>query len=101
MSRTPPQVERESFLWIARQPSVVRRALKIALIVGVLLAVINHGDKIIALSLNFEDCARIALTFCVPYSVSTLSSVMAIRERTQALSQGAIPARGSKPSKHD
>ena len=87
MTGSHSQAERDSFLWIARQPSVVRRALKIALIVGVLLAVINHGDKLITLNLSIGDCARIALTFCVPYSVSTLSSVMAIRERSQSLAQ--------------
>ena len=73
------------FLWIARQPSVVRRAGKIALVVGVVLAMINHGDKILSFTLSPTDLGKIALTFCVPYCVSTYSSVLAIKERTQTL----------------
>lgn len=72
-------------MWIARQPSVVRRAGKIALVVGVVLAMINHGDKILGFTLSATDLGKIALTFCVPYCVSTYSSVLAIKERTQTL----------------
>lgn len=75
----------QSLLWIARQPSVVKRAAKIALVVGVILALINHGDRIFSLSLSATDVMKILLTFCVPYCVSTFSSVLAIRERSQFL----------------
>lgn len=74
-----------SFLWLARQPSVVKRAAKIALIVGCILAVINHGDKLLTGSLQLGDVVRIFMTFCVPYCVSTYSSVIAIRDRAQVL----------------
>ena len=46
---------------------------------------INHGDKILSFTLSPTDLAKIALTFCVPYCVSTYSSVLAIKERTQTL----------------
>lgn len=71
------------FLWLASQPSVVKRAAKIAMIVGVVLAAINHGDKIVTGSIDLADTAKILLTFLVPYSVSTYSSVLAIREKSQ------------------
>ncbi|WP_424988779.1 nitrate/nitrite transporter NrtS [Microbulbifer sp. S227A] len=75
--------DKESFLWLATRPSVVRRAAKIALIVGVVLAMINHGDKILSGTLGAGGVFKILLTFLVPYSVSSYSSVLAIRERTQ------------------
>ncbi|MEM8979500.1 MAG: nitrate/nitrite transporter NrtS [Pseudomonadota bacterium] len=72
-----------SFLWLAVQPSVVKRAAKIALIVGVILALINHGDALFTGTLSLLGALKILLTFCVPYCVSTYSSVLAIRERSQ------------------
>lgn len=75
--------EADGFLWLASWPSVVKRAAKIALIVGVVLAAINHGDKILSGVLSAGDVFKIFLTFLVPYSVSSYSSVLAIRERSQ------------------
>jgi len=75
----------EPFFWLARQPSVVRRASKIALIVGIVLACINHGDAIISGTLTATGFLKIIVTFCVPYCVSTYSSVLAIRERSQLI----------------
>lgn len=72
-----------SFIWLARQPSVMKRAAKIALIVGVILAAINHGDAILSGTITTGTVAKILMTFCVPYCVSTYSSVLAIRERSQ------------------
>lgn len=71
------------FLALARQRSVVLRALKIAGVVGVILAALNHGDRIISGQVDPITMAKITLTFCVPYCVSTYSSVQAIRERLQ------------------
>lgn len=75
----------ESFLSLATQPSVVKRAVKIAFIVGIVLAAINHGDKLMTGALTTSLVVKILLTFFVPYSVSTYSSVLAIREKSQFL----------------
>jgi len=75
----------QSFFRIATDRSVVLRATKIALVVGCVLAVINHGDRIVSFSVDFETFVKILLTFFVPYSVSTYSSVGAVRERMQRL----------------
>ena len=77
------------FLWLATRPSVVQRATKIALIVGTVLAFINHGDRLLTLSISFGDLIKIVLTYFVPYSVSTYSSVQALRERLQVLRDDA------------
>lgn len=72
-----------SFAYLATRASVMRRAAKIALVVGVVLAAINHGDRILSGTLDNGGLFKILLTFCVPYCVSTYSSVLAIRERSQ------------------
>jgi hypothetical protein len=67
-------------LQIALRPSVVKRALKYAAIVGTVLISINHGDAILRGDLPPGRWFRMCLTVLVPYVVSTLSSVGAIRE---------------------
>ena len=56
------------------------RAIKFACVVGVILAAINHGDHIISGKMTFNNWLKIAITFCVPYCVSTFSSVLAIKK---------------------
>ena len=53
-----------------------------ALLVGTILALINHGEKMISLSLNMQSIFQIVLTYLVPYSVSTWSAVRAIEATT-------------------
>lgn len=53
-----------------------------AIVVGTLLISINHGDTIMTGSIESSTWAKMALTAMVPYAVSTLSSVGALR--TQA-----------------
>jgi len=67
--------------WIelAISPAVVRRALGYAVVVGAILIAINHGDAIVAGDLDATRFFKMALTILVPYTVSTLSSVQALR----------------------
>ena len=67
------------FLALARTRGVVLSALKNALVVGSILALINHGGGILSLSLSQASILQIALTYLVPYSVSTYSSVRALQ----------------------
>ncbi|MEL6449785.1 MAG: nitrate/nitrite transporter NrtS [Pseudomonadota bacterium] len=69
------------FWTLARDRSVVLRAVKIAAIVGTIIAVINHGDAIAMGRMTGVAWLKCALTFLVPYAVSTYSSVMAVRDR--------------------
>jgi len=68
------------WLRVAFQPSVLRRALLYATIVGSVLVGINHGEAILRGDLDGRRLLRIALTMLVPYLVATFSSVGAIRE---------------------
>ena len=46
------QPSRPSFLALASRPDIVARSLRVALIVGTLLALINHGNRILAMDLD-------------------------------------------------
>jgi hypothetical protein len=69
------------WLRIASQRSVVRRALRTALLVGTVLIAINHGDALLHGDVDAARVFRICLTLLVPYGVSTSSSVAALRSR--------------------
>ena len=64
---------------IATRSDVLLRAFKMALIVGVVLALINHGDHIILGTMSDTNWMKVMLTFCVPFCVSTILSVLTIR----------------------
>jgi len=68
------------WLRLAFHRATVRRALLTAMLVGPVLVAINQGDAILAGHLSGLALARIALTFAVPYVVSTVSSVGTRRE---------------------
>ncbi|MDA0821611.1 MAG: nitrate/nitrite transporter NrtS [Proteobacteria bacterium] len=65
----------DTWLRIALRADIARRSLKVAAIVGTILALINNWDRLVPYSLDFNAWVKIALTYCVPYCVSTYSSV--------------------------
>jgi hypothetical protein len=67
-----------TWLALAKSPIVVRRALGYALVVGPLLIAINHGTCIINREYSFTCLWQSALSLCVPFTVSTFSSVQAL-----------------------
>jgi len=67
------------WLRLARDPAVVRRALRTMAIVGAILIAINHGDALLRGDVDGMRVLRIFLTLFVPYAVSTTSSVAALR----------------------
>jgi len=79
------------WLRLAFQPSVLRRGLLYAIIVGSVLVGINHGDAILRGDVDGRRLLRIALTILVPYLVSTFSSAGAIRELQGSKDAGVDP----------
>ncbi|RMF28144.1 MAG: hypothetical protein D6765_06440 [Bacteroidetes bacterium] len=75
---------KSSVLAIALSPSVVRRALLFAAVVGPILCTINHFDVILSGEVDLLCMVKMGLTFLVPYCVSTFSSVGAIRRMQNA-----------------
>jgi len=74
------------WLAIAFEASVRKRAIKVAMLVGSILAVINHGDALLSGDASATVWIKIVLTFVVPYCVATFASVQAIRQRAGGLS---------------
>lgn len=68
-----------SWFRLAMRPTVIRRGLMYAIIVGVVLIAINHGDAIMTGEITAGRILKMGLTVLVPYVVSTLSSVGALR----------------------
>lgn len=68
------------WLNIALEPTIVRRAIKYAIVVGTVLIAINHGDAILRGNLTVDRLFKMALTVVVPYCVSTASSVGVIQQ---------------------
>ena len=52
------------------------RALKISLLVGILLNIINNPSMITSLSFAEMHLGRVILTFIVPFGVSAYSSIL-------------------------
>ena len=77
------------WLSFALRRDVVARSTRVALLVGTILALINHGGRLLAMDLDGEAALKILLTYLVPYCVSTWASVQALR------AAGAQPYVGS------
>ncbi|MBJ20307.1 MAG: phosphoenolpyruvate protein kinase [bacterium] len=69
---------------VATSGPVVRRALVYLVVVGTILVAINHGDALLQGDIDGTRLLKIFLTPLVPYLVSTLSSVSAIRQQVRA-----------------
>ncbi len=67
---------------LASQASVVKRGLRFAVVVGFILIGINHGDAILSGESHRSDYVKMVLTIAVPYVVSVLSSIGAMREKS-------------------
>lgn len=66
------------FIALAWQTDVRTRALKVAAVVGSLLVLINQTDAVVSGQFTTSQLLQVLLTYCVPYGVSTYSSVKAL-----------------------
>ena len=71
----------EVWFAIATRPAIVKRSVRVALVVGTLLTLINQGGRLLALDIDAPTLARIVLTYIVPYCVSTWAAVGALHDR--------------------
>ena len=68
---------------LAMRADVLRRALLTSLLVGTLLALINHGPTFAQGEFQVSAIWQIILTYVVPWGVSTWSAVDAIAGASQ------------------
>ena len=74
----------KQFFQTALLPQVYRTALKVSLLVGTILMLINHSPALLSGSLSVGNSLQIFLTYLVPYAVSTYSSVKIILSDTSS-----------------
>jgi hypothetical protein len=61
-------------------PATVSFALRVALVVGTILNIINHFDLLFGTPVTRATLLQVALTYVVPYCVSTHSQVWGRRD---------------------
>ncbi len=54
---------------------LILRAMKVALIVGIFLNLINQGDRLYRLNFGEVDYVKLVLTFFAPYAVSAYTAI--------------------------
>lgn len=62
-------------IWFSSQ--ILKRSIKTAIVVGTILAFINHGDLIFSWSLTPQCWIKMGLTCLVPYSVASWTATKA------------------------
>lgn len=62
---------------ISFQLETLKTSVKVALVVGIILNLINQGDLIIGMNFNEINMTKFLVTFLVPFGVSTYSTVKA------------------------
>lgn len=68
MNDSDAEVANQGFFSLALSQEVVTMSVKVALVVGTLLAFINHWDKILIMSFTGKSILQVTLTYLVPYS---------------------------------
>ncbi len=63
----------------ACDPVCIKRSIKVALVIGTILLIINHYDELVYGTLNTTNIVQIGLTYLVPYFVATFGSAMQAR----------------------
>ncbi|WP_200842758.1 nitrate/nitrite transporter NrtS [Zhongshania aliphaticivorans] len=66
------------FIQVALRPEVYSTAIKVSLLVGTILAFINHSTAILNGIFSTQTILQVLLTYLVPYCVSSYSSTKAI-----------------------
>ncbi len=69
-------------LWFA--PATLRKTIKIALVVGTLLSLINQGSVIFGGHATAVTWVRVGFNYWVPFCVSSLGYLSATRTRSRA-----------------
>lgn len=64
-----------------RDPALLRRSLRVALVVGTLLTLINQGPTLWSQPVTAGLAVRIGLTYVVPFCVATYGALSNARRR--------------------
>ena len=62
-----------------RHKPMLKRSLTVALVVGTVLTLLNHGDTLIAANWKNVLYWKLPLTYCVPFCVATFGALASSR----------------------
>jgi hypothetical protein len=86
-SRTRPR----SLIAYCLERDTLLFSLKMALVVGTLLAVINHGQALLTGHFTPGELLPLCLTYCVPFAVAMYCQVQGKRQRDLAPKELHVP----------
>ena len=86
-SRTRPR----SLIAYSLERDTLLFSLKTALVVGTLLAVINHGQALLTGHFAPGELLPLCLTYCVPFAVAMYSQIQGKRQRDLAPTEPHVP----------
>ncbi|MDQ6660905.1 MAG: nitrate/nitrite transporter NrtS [Chloroflexota bacterium] len=69
------------------------RSIRTALVVGTLLALINHGQALLTGHFTYDRLISMLVTYLVPFSVSMYSQIQGKRQRDTAQYPASITPR--------
>lgn len=80
------------FLKYTFESDTLSRSIKTALVVGSILAAINHGQDILSGQLSWHWLVPMLVTYLVPFSVATFGQVQGKRQRDKLHSIDVKPS---------
>ncbi len=88
---TSPHMGLGSILEYCVERDTLVRSIKTALVVGTILALINHGQQMLAGRVSLDWVIPVVLTYLVPFAVATYGQMQGKRQRDgrSALTAGA------------
>ena len=96
VENTKKQGDKRSIISYCLERDTLLFALKLALVVGTILALINHGQAIFTGHLTFDQLIPMLITYLVPFSVSLSSQVQGKRERDRLYAEVIAVTRQSE-----
>jgi hypothetical protein len=67
-------------------------SIRMALVVGTLLGIINHGQAIVTGHFTSDRLFSLLVTYCVPFSVSLFSQIQGKRQRDRFQAESSATA---------
>src|SRR5260370_2664765 len=88
---TPSRTRPRSLITYCLERDTLLFSLKMALVVGTLLAAINHGQALLTGHFTPGELLPVCLTYCVPFAVSMYSQVQGKRQRDLSSTERSVP----------
>jgi hypothetical protein len=96
VENTNEQVDKRPLIAYCLERATLLFSIKMALIVGTILAMINHGQAMFTGHFTFDQLIPILITYCVPFTVSMYSQVQGKRERDRLYAGAIAPTKQSE-----